>query len=226
MTSLLSKIKAIATRKKYTIYTEPYRLNIFGLRGKSTVPNKFDDEIHVFYYDEKKECKYFLFKATTDPGTFWLNNPSSKKGTAILVEGQYKDAYSIGLHKGKDKALVQIKPVTVIRDNSKNGKLNFKSQIKEKGNFGINIHHAKKSGKTYTIDKYSAGCQVFQDAESFNLFLKMCDKHKSLYGNKFTYTLLDFRTVKSETLRRLAITAGFISSLVIGYFIRKKLKRK
>ena len=34
---------------------------------------------------------------------------------------------------------------------------------------------------------------MFQNADDFNEFMKMVDKQKDLYGNKFTYTLIDER---------------------------------
>ena len=38
---------------------------------------------------------------------------------------------------------------------------------------------------------YSAGCQVFADPKDFAKFIELCKKQSTLYGNSFTYTLLD-----------------------------------
>jgi hypothetical protein len=50
----------------------------------------------------------------------------------------------------------------------------------------------------------------------------MCDKHKKLYGNKFTYTLIDLRAIKRETIRRVALgsLAGvlILSGLYLYYY--------
>jgi hypothetical protein len=86
-----------------------------------------------------------------------------------------------------------------------------------KGIFGVNIHHARAVGNTFTIDKYSAGCQVFQNADDFETFMKLCQKHRALYGNSFTYTLIDFRAVRRVTLKRVAMAASLIVSAVIGF---------
>ena len=67
---ILGKLRAILRHKRYELYTRPYELNIVGLRGNSTEPNKFDDEIHVFYKISPIKWNYHVFKATTDPGTF------------------------------------------------------------------------------------------------------------------------------------------------------------
>ena len=222
---ILGKLRAILRHKRYELYTRPYELNIIGLRGNSTEPNKFDDEIHVFYKISPIKWNYHVFKATTDPGTFWLKNPMQKQGTAILSEGQYLNSYQLGLHQGKYKALVQRKPVTVIRDYDRNAKLDFLNGTKTTGMYGINVHRANKTGTTRTVDKYSAGCQVFENAEAFQVFLKLCERHYQLYGNKFTYTLIDFRAVKRENIRRVAYGIGTLGLIAVGYFSFKSRKK-
>jgi hypothetical protein len=214
---VLSKIKAILRSKKYKLFTRPYELNIVGLRSKNTIANAFDDEIHVFYKTDKNKWNYHLFTATTDPGTFWLENPDNPQGTLILKAGQYINAYAIGKHAGKYTALVQVKPVNIIRDYDRDAVLNFKSDKTSKGIFGVNIHHARSVGSTFTIDRYSAGCQVFQNADDFAAFMKLAQKHRSLYGNAFTYTLIDFRAVRKITIKRIAMAASLIASAFIGF---------
>ena len=212
---MLSRMKSILKRKGYTLYTRPFELNIVGLRSNQTRANRFDDEIHVFYRANNKLWHYHVFKATTDPGTFWLKNPMAPQGTAILTQGQYKGAYQLGLHQGKYPALVQrLGKVRIIRDYDRNGLLDFNSGRVSTGFFGINIHRASVSGSTLTVDKYSAGCQVFQNPQDFDKFMALCRMHSSLYGNQFTYTLIDFRAIKRETYRRyLYVLVGAMMSL-------------
>lgn len=216
---MLSRIKAILNSQSYEVYVKPYQLNIVGLRSKNTNANSFDDEIHVFYRTEKGDWNYHSYKATTDPGTFWLNNPSYTQGTAILAQGQYKDAYAIGLHRGKYEALRQVKPVTVIRDYNRDSLLDFNNGTQEIGIFGINIHKAESDGTTKYIDKYSAGCQVFQNAGDFNQFMDLCERHKSLYGNAFTYTLIDFRAVRRITWKRVIAASAAAAAITLGFVI-------
>jgi hypothetical protein len=216
---MLQKIKSLLHGKGYELFTRPYELNIVGLRSKSTLPNRFDDELHVFYKTSPLHWDYHVFKITTDPGTFWLKNPMQPQGTAILAEGQYRDAYSIGLHRGKYKALVERKPLTIIRDYDRNAVLDFYNGRKTKGNYGINIHRANRIGITKTVDKNSAGCQVFANASDFDAFMKLSEKHKNLYGNKFTYTLIDFRTQIRQKIRTASlITGGLVTLGIAGYF--------
>jgi hypothetical protein len=216
---MLSRIKAILNSQAYEVYVKPYQLNIVGLRSKNTNANSFDDEIHVFYRTEKGDWNYHSYKATTDPGTFWLNNPSYSQGTAILAQGQYKDAYAIGLHRGKYEALRQVKPVTVIRDYNRDSLLDFNNGTEETGIFGINIHRAESNGTTKYIDRYSAGCQVFQNAGDFNQFMDLCERHKSLYGNSFTYTLIDFRAVRRITWKRVIAASAAAAAITLGFVI-------
>lgn len=214
---ILPRVKSILRNSGFVLNTRPYELNIVGVRTRSTKPNRFDDEIHVFYKSKPLRWEYHIFKGTTDPGTYWLENPMQPQGTAILAQGQYVNAYKIGLHLGKYKALVQVAPVTVIRDYDRNAKLDFFNGTKDTGLFGINIHRAMSKGTTKFIDKFSAGCQVFQNAEEFHRFLELCEKHSSLYGNRFTYTLLDFRAMRRESIKRIVIGTLTLGLGLIGY---------
>ncbi len=214
---ILPRVKSILRSNGYRLHTRPYELNIVGVRTRSTKPNRFDDEIHVFYKSKPLKWEYHIFKATTDPGTYWLENPMQPQGTAILAQGQYVNAYRIGLHQGKYKALVQAAPVTIIRDYDRNAKLDFFNGRKDTGLFGINIHRAMAQGKTKFIDKFSAGCQVFQDVADFDRFMALCDKHSSLYGNQFTYTLLDFRAMRRESIKRILVGTFTLGLGLIGY---------
>jgi hypothetical protein len=218
--SVLGKIKSILRQNGFRLFTRPYELNIVGIRSASVIPNRFDDEIHVFYKTAGAVWHYHIYKVTTDPGTFWLRNPLLPQGTAILAQGQYVNAYEIGLHRGQYPALVQRKPVAVLRDYDRDATLDFFNGIKRNEFAGINIHRASSQGTTKFIDKYSAGCQVFENAGDFSEFMQFCERHRKLYGNMFTYTLIDFRAVRRETRKRFAIGTGIALS-VLGYFFEE-----
>lgn len=207
--------------KDYVIYDQPFQLNIVGVRNAESQPNKFDDQLYVFYKDENWNWVLKEYPITTDTGTFWLLNPMSSLGTAMLKEGQYIDAYKQGLHKGQYTALVQDKPVTTYRDYDRNAVFDF-GQRETTGNYGINIH--KAGADSQNVDKWSAGCQVFQKSEDFQEFMQLTDKHKANFGNKFTYTLLDERALERKG-RRFLLYGGMSASVVaLGislYFIVK-----
>jgi hypothetical protein len=209
---------ATLRNKGYVLYDKPYQLNIVGIRKDSTEPNKFDDLIYVFYKNDKGDWEGKYFTATTDPGTYYLKNPLSNLGTAILKQGQYVDSYAIGKHKGQYDALVQRKPVTVIRDYDRNAILDFNNGREETGLFGINVHKAGKDSKD--VDTWSAGCQVFQKSDDFNTFMNLARKHRELNGNKFTYTLIDERAYNRALKRRLSYIVGIgliFGAIYVGY---------
>jgi hypothetical protein len=166
-----------------------YNLNIVGIRNDKGQENRFDDQIWVFWkFNNRWELK--KYKATTDPGLSWLVAPENPEGTAILKEGQYLASHRLGKHKGKYEALVQAKPVTVIRDFNRDKKLDYSSGKEQTGIFGINIHRANEKAESTQVNKWSAGCQVFANPIEFNEFIKLCKLSIAEWGNSFSYTLI------------------------------------
>ena len=204
---MLDMIQATLQEKGFKIFTRPFELNIVGVRANSIQPNSFDDHITVFFKGNDGKWQFHQFPATTDPGTYWLQNPMNPQGTAILKHGQYLNSHRIGLHRGKYLAVVQQRPITVIRDYERNASLDLVNGKEQTGLFGINIHHAAINGTTKSVDKYSAGCQVFANINDFNVFMQLAQKHKQVYGNNFTYTLIDERALERETKKKLFSTS-------------------
>lgn len=195
-TALYTKVKdydfeSLFKKKGYAYFTEGcYNLNIIGVRASGRqINNSFDDVIVLTYKSPKEGWQRQVYQVTTDPGRYYMLNPSNIRGTAILVPGQYRGAYEIDKHRGKYLALCQRKPVKVYRDNNKNNVYDWDINTLEEGLFGINIH---KAGKLSTrVDTWSAGCQVFASETDFKCFMNYCNKQiANGFGNKFTYTLL------------------------------------
>ena len=136
---------------------------------------------HVTYVVKK-------YAITTDPGVYYLNNPLHPKGTLILAEGVHKNLFRLGKHRGLYTALVQANPTTVIRDNDKDNKLDFDSK-RDFGMFGINMHRATANGVATKVGNFSAGCQVFKNADLFNEeFIPFVQSFKQ---TTFDYVLLN-----------------------------------
>jgi len=208
--------------KDYVIYDKPYQLNIVGVRNAQSQPNKFDDSIFVFYKDDKNDWVEKEYPATTDTGMFYLLNPMSNLGAAMLKEGQYVDSYKQGLHKNQYLALVQDKPVTTYRDYDRDALFDIFTK-ETTGTYGINIH--KAGANSQDVDTWSAGCQVFQKSADFDDFMDKTTKHRNSYGNSFTYTLVDERAIMRRKRRiGLFITFG-ISLIGGGILLIKKLRR-
>jgi len=225
--NVIDEVKSLG----YTIDTRPYKLNIVGIRNPNiSKPENYEDNIAYFYYDDSGRLVGKVAEGTTTPSVYWLNAPMNKLGTAILKQGQYVDTYGIGIHRGKYEALTQQRPVTVIRDNDRNSILNYFAQTST-GLYGINIH---RSTPVYSdkdlIGEDSAGCQVFRFRQDFDQMMSFARKSRDLYGNKFTYTLIDQRE-QLQKARKKAINYGVIGIVLIGmtgyiYFLSKKLNQK
>lgn len=191
------------------------------------MPNSFDDEILCF---RKKNGKwdFYFFKVSTDPGTYYLNNPMQALGTAILKKGQYLDAWNLGTVRWGIPELLQRKPVTIIRDYNRDNVLDFWSGRETTGLYGINIHTGTRAGgESIRVDNWSAGCTVFAKWTEYQAFLNLCKEHKNSHGNSFSYTLIDKRE-----LARLRIRGSFLGFFVLvvlayfGYKHRQKIKTK
>jgi hypothetical protein len=218
----LESIILQANSQGYFFDKRPYKLNVVGVRNPmNTSPTRFDDKLAYFYYDDNGKLNGKVVPGTTSPSVYYLQKPMVSSGTAILKQGQYKDSYSIGLHRGKYEALVQSKPVTVIRDNDRNKIINFLAPTTT-GYYGINIHRATlgKENVVY-IEADSAGCQTFQNINEFNDMMKLARKSRDLYGNKFTYTLIDQKEVYTNYTLVATLIIGI--TLYIKYTKDKKI---
>ena len=167
---ILIKVKS----KGHRIFTRgSYNLNIIGVRTASRQTNTFDDKLHLVYKDEFDNWVDHQFQITTDPGAYWLDN------------------HKIGLHRGKYTALVQRGSVKVYRDDNKDAILDHDITSVTEGYYGINIHRANSSRESTVVHKWSAGCQVFSDPREYDIFIAVCQRSALLYGDTFTYTLIE-----------------------------------
>ena len=167
-----------------------FNLNIFGIRMNPGKVNEFDDLLGVAYR-EMGNWVVRYWPITTDPGLYWLENPINVDGTAILVPGQYRGAWTLGKHRGRYDALVQRKPVRVYRDRGRDGFIDTDTDSIQDGLFGINIHRASQGSSSSAVNRWSAGCQVFARAGDFDEFMSLVEQSAPLYGSTFTYTLLE-----------------------------------
>jgi hypothetical protein len=175
-----------------------YDVNIVGVRNNKLlvadkVTNVFDDCLTISFKDDKGNWQFYCWMGTCDPGKKGVQQFHNKKGVARLVPGQYRGVWKIDKHQGKYEALCQrLGNVTVWRDGNKD--LVFEEKVTDTGMFGINIH---KSGQDSTwVENWSEGCQVFKRVKDFNLFMSICKNASKIWGNKFSYTLLESTDIK------------------------------
>ena len=195
-------IKSYFQAQEYKFFDTPDKklnINIVGVRRDNQGTNTFDDFLLLMYREEELMVTR-RYQITTDPGKYWLLNPLNPKGTAVLKPGQYRSTWQLGKHQGKYEALVQRKPVQVYRDNNKDEVIDYDSMttMVDEGYFGINIHRSNPYDQSYTINKWSAGCQVFKKVEEYNKFIQTCKDSAKIYGNGFTYTLITEKDLRNH----------------------------
>lgn len=175
----------------YKIFeTGNYNLNIVGLRTLPGIPNTFDDTLCIFY-KVNGEWNFHSYAMTTDPGFYWLKYPMRVDGTAVLMPGQYRSCWKIGLHQGKYKALVQNgSPFKVWRDKDRDGYVDYSGPVYTDVQ-GLNFHHAGTDSQV--VEKWSAGCQVLKRLPAWNEAISLTDRQvQSGMGETFSYTLLEW----------------------------------
>jgi hypothetical protein len=158
-------------------------INLIGVRNESKTSNSFDDFFIVMYKRPSDGLwTWKVMKCTTDPGVYYRNKPMVAAGTAIMIEGQYKDTYKIGRHKDYE-ALEQIGNMVYIRDNDKDSELDF--QLSKDPNQASTV-----------VDKWSAGCQVIADPDDFSYLLSVCKLFRDVnQKNSFDYTLINISDI-------------------------------
>jgi|TARA_R100000084_G_scaffold31342_1_gene12046 hypothetical protein len=183
---ILKRVKSLG----HVVFTNgQWNVNLIGVRNSNRKANQFDDELHVVFKDHRDQWVDLSFTATTDPGTYWLHNPMRAAGTAILVAGQYRGSHKIGMHRGRYPALVQHRPVKVYRDRNRDNVLDMDPNTAIEGIYGINIHHAGYD--SHRVDKWSAGCTVIGSLTEWDAFMAVIRRSADLYGERFTYTLIE-----------------------------------
>tara|TARA_R110002124_G_scaffold116400_4_gene272779 strand:+ start:32326 stop:32961 length:636 start_codon:yes stop_codon:yes gene_type:complete len=194
---IANKVKSVMEDKGYAFFQSGiFNVNIVGIRSKEAKSNKFDDTMLLIYKNKKKEWEVQSSVITTDPGEKYLVHPMNKKGTAILVPNQYRGVYKVDVHarhnsKFAHEALCQRGNVLKVwRDGNRDKILDHDPETIDEGWFGINIHRSKVGEASY-VGSYSAGCQVFKNGTDFKLFMSAVKKSAELYGNSFSYTLLE-----------------------------------
>jgi hypothetical protein len=176
-------------RYNYTYKSRYRELNLIGFRRISGEFNTWKDYLGAFWF-EGTQPYFKLFPGTTVPGRYYLIDKFlNPKGCAVMLPGQYVDSYQLGKHKGKE-AFVQRSKIRYFRDNNKNSIIDNAGGVFD-DIIGLNIHTTH--GVFPFVNKYSAGCQVYQDPQQFEWVLELAREHADRYGNKFNYTLMTYR---------------------------------
>lgn len=211
--AFLQKLIGYLRSQNYTVYEDPYVLNIVGarnaLKDQGIISNRFDDNCYVFYRDAQKTWNFYKYTITTTPGYI----PRQKvlpTNVAMVVYAQYKDQYRLGYHQnrtGKIGGAVSKKTGKLYPEHRclafartaqvrhADGSTSYKTPNQqtnvEQQAIGINIHRNLESGGASSVDNWSEGCMVFHMRNQFDEFIKLCDQQvNSAKKGKFTYTLI------------------------------------
>lgn len=188
----IARLLDCMVRKAHPMRTDTERVNVVGVRALDMTPNVFNDFVCALWMNLYRQWQLEYYKATTDPGIFWLEHPENVKGTGILKEGHYPDSHAIGMHRGKYEALVQVGPLTVYRDNDRDNILDLdEANTETRSDFGGNIHRAHRLHESVEVDKWSALCQVVANPDNFERLMELCRRSRDLWGNRFNYTLIN-----------------------------------
>lgn len=190
----LPPIIAHAKSLGHEVWGDPWRLWLFGIRSPGRVADRFDDAMGAAYVDGAGLWTVELWPATTDPGKEHLVEPMNSRGTAILKEGQYLDAWAVGLHRGKYEALRQVRDVWVYRDSTGDNRLDLDRHSVQRGTFGINLHAStqREGGRSTRVGRWSAGCQVHATDAGFDRMMELANMQIARIGrDTFSYTLMD-----------------------------------
>jgi hypothetical protein len=171
---LLNKVKSLASFKSL-----PAGYWILGVQSDEDNVNRFDDKFYLFNND-----KFVLVTSgTTNAGLNAILRYSdyNKDGVAVLKTNEwYYDVWKYGLHRGKMRALKQVRPFLISRDGDKDNHI-------EEGNslpaiVGINFH-----ANTYNLQNevvkeiiggWSQGCQVINDTPKYVQIIDLVQPQK------------------------------------------------
>ncbi len=188
----ISDVQNVMRQKGYEIFTSEGIPNIVGIRNAGLSSNAYNDKCWVWWHEGLIEIVH-NYTITTHPGFYYLQHPiAGTKGTAILVPGQYKNCWELGMHRGKQFALCQrAGQVKVYRDANKDILMDFEEKSIDTGYFGIDLHHGSISNADI-IDRYSAGCQVWRYADPHEELMQTFKGLSTKNGfKKFSYTLIN-----------------------------------
>lgn len=193
---LIQSVKEIG----FKVFEKPYDMTMVAIRSKNQLSNSFDDFFIPIYRNASRAYKIEPFTSTTDSGLYYLKNPMKKAGTAILVpnvQTRGSHRFQKNGHKGYT-AFRQIKPMPIVRNNAKDGKLHFELYENPKNiiyeNCSANIHRAtpKELLASTVVGKWSAACQVLAEYFEWQRLCQLARRQMSAgHGDTFSFGIIE-----------------------------------
>jgi len=208
-------------------------LKIMSLRGmavkkgqpipRADITNEFDDT--MFLWDEKTGYINHVNCTAGRPGWYWIQKYGSGDGAPFSRPGCY--AYIRGLHKGKNKCLVQENSefgrAAVIRDVNKNGVPEISQDAPDLFDYpldtGIHIHACQ--GTPTLVGVWSSGCHVVQSDWNGADWQTVYNLTYNIYGNQnhFWYGVCESSWFFDEG-RRLLYGSYGVNVLKLNDFLK------
>lgn len=190
--AIIQELQTVFNQKGYTWDPE---FNLVGVRSFPQVNNKFTDYLVVTFVQNGVSRVYRMVMTSVpgyDKGTSIY---AGSQGRAVMKEGQYLDAYGVGLHAGKYTALVNRdgkRYPDFFRDVNGDGVLDISSPpsvLNENTLVGLNIHSTRKNSSPFSnVYNWSEGCQVVQWWQNFKHMMAIVGVvNRKLYD----YTLIN-----------------------------------
>lgn len=188
-------IQRLYEEKGYVFFTQPFSMNIYGIRNAVRKSNNFDDILGVFYYNKNGVGLDFQIACTVDPGRDWLIKPMMPEyGTAAIVPGQYRRVWKRGEFK-TEPALIQVGSFRLFRDNDRDDQLDYNpEQTAVWGpQAGIFLHaNFQRHDPAQDVGPSSAGCVVPESRrDHINFFSRIDQQSANGLGDLYTFSLFD-----------------------------------
>lgn len=198
----IEEIKNVYKKKNYPFYKQgDYNLNLYGIRMDDVLDNYFSDTLGCIY-NINGVAQQMNIPATTCPGLYGGHaalNPR-KEGVAIMVPGHYPklwkfvDDYTTWLNY---PFLWQVGKVKLWRDNNKDTVIDHVNEGEYGPGTGINCHRMSWNNVSgQPVNNWSEGCQGAEEPE-FKKLLEPLRKSTAIFGNVFSYTLLEKKDFES-----------------------------
>lgn len=176
----------------------PWDLNIIGLRVERTPGNinTYCDWVYWLARDDDRRWASHGFPCTTVPGRPYLEKPINKAGAGIIAEGLHRGCWRPGLHKSRHKALVQVKPMRIHRDNDLDAEPEtYAPPMLNMG--GFNLHSVVKDRHAKSpVNRASAGCVDVIHQEGVDILRSLVGlQARSGFGNAVSFRLISEMTL-------------------------------
>ena len=171
---LLNKVKSLPSFKGF-----PKDYWILGVQSDEDAFNVFDDKFYLF----QGEKFILVTSGTTNAGKNGLEKYDSynKDGVAVIKTNEfYYNVWKYGLHKGKMRALKQVRNFLISRDGDKDHKIeeNLSIPMICGINFHANNYNLDNKEIREIIGGWSLGCQVINNTPNYLKIIDLVEPQK------------------------------------------------